>query len=150
MNKKQHKQLLFQVMNEIGIIQQLVTTEFNRRLPENLHVSHFSVINHLVRLGDGRTPHQLSSAFQITRATMTNTLTKLSGRGFIEIRSNPEDGRSKLVYLTDEGRAFRDRAVEAVDPYLDLMDREFGIERMQAMLPTLQELRAFLDDNRSE
>ena len=76
MDKKTRKQLLFQGMNEIGIIQQLATTEFNRRLPDDLHVSHFSVINHLCRLGDGRTPLRIANAFQVTKATMTNVIKK--------------------------------------------------------------------------
>ena len=55
---------LFELFNEIGIVQQLATTTFNRVLPDGLHVAHFSVINHLVRLGDGRTPAAIASAFR--------------------------------------------------------------------------------------
>jgi DNA-binding MarR family transcriptional regulator len=149
LEKKTRKQLLFQVLNEIGIIQQLATTEFNRRLPEGLHVSHFSVINHLCRLGDGRTPLRLARAFQVTKATMTNTLTRLSARGLIEIRDNPADGRSKLVFLTSKGRAFQKRAIAALEPVLELMDRNLDLEKIIQMRPTLQELREFLDSNRS-
>ena len=78
MDKKARRQRWFELLNEIGIIQQLAVTEFNRRLPEGLHVSHFSVINHLCRLGDGRTPLEIARAFQVTKPTMTNTLAKLS------------------------------------------------------------------------
>lgn len=143
------RQQLFQLLNEIGIIQQLSTAEFNRRMPEGLHVSHFSVLNHLSRLGDGRTPVRIAAAFQVTKATMTNTLSKLSARGFIEIRSNPDDGRSKLVYLTPDGREFQKRALAAVGPVLDQINEKLDVDTILGILPKLQELREFLDVSRS-
>ncbi len=150
MNKNQRKQALFQLFNEVGIIYQLSTTLFNRRLPEGLHVSHFSVINHLCRLGDGCTPLALASAFQVTKATMTNTLNKLSGRGFIEVKPNPEDGRSKLVYLTVKGRDFREKAIQELAPTMDVLDKDLELERLLKILPELQELREYLDSHREE
>ena len=148
MNRKSRKQKVFQVLNEIGIIQQLATTEFNRKMPDGLHISHFGVINHLCRLGDGRTPLRLADAFQVTKATMTNTLTKLSARGLIEIRANPADGRSKLVFLTCKGRAYQKSAIAALEPALELMDQKLDLEKIIEILPTLRKLREFLDHNR--
>lgn len=149
MDDETRRQQLFQLLNEIGIIQQLSTAEFNRRMPEGLHVSHFSVLNHLSRLGDGRTPVRIAAAFQVTKATMTNTLSKLSARGFIEIRSNPDDGRSKLVYLTPDGREFQKRALAAVGPVLDQINEKLDVDTILGILPKLQELREFLDVSRS-
>ncbi len=148
MDKETRKQCLFQVLTEIGIIQQLSATEFNRRLPEGLHISHFGVINHLCRLGDGCTPVNLANAFQVTKPTMTNTLAKLSARGLIEIKNNPKDGRSKLVSLTPKGRKFRDKSIASLAPTLEQMDQELDLEKLIHMLPVLQELRAYLDNNR--
>lgn len=149
MDEQSQKQVLFQVFNEIGIIQQLAVTEFHRRMPEGLHVSHFSVINHLCRLGDGRTPMSIAQAFQVTKATMTNTLIKLSARGFIEVRENPADGRSKLVYLTETGRSFQEKAIAALDPVLSKMTDELDVDRIAGILPALEQLRSYMDNNRS-
>ena len=148
MDRATRRLRLFELFNEIGIIQQLASSEFNRRLTDGLHVSHFSVINHLCRLGDGRTPLQLARAFQVTKPTMTNTLGKLSASGLVEIRANPEDGRSKLVFLTDDGRDFRDRAIATLFPLLDKLDEHFGAETAESVLPTLRRLRTYLDENR--
>lgn len=148
MNKKARRQVWFELFNEIGIIQQLAVTEFNRRLPEGLHVSHFGVINHLCRLGDGRPPHRIARAFQVTKPTMTNTLVKLSARGLIELRDNPDDGRSKLVFLTDAGRAFRDQAIGTLDPLLDELDAALRTETAEDPLPALRALRVYLDKRR--
>ena len=148
MDKEIRKQRLFQVLTEIGIIQQLSATVFNRQLPEGLHISHFGVINHLCRLGDGRTPVELASSFQVTKPTMTNTLITLTARRLIEIKNNPDDGRSKLVFLTPEGRTFRDRSIAALEPFMARMDQEFDLEKLTDIQPVLQELREYLDDNR--
>jgi lipopolysaccharide export system permease protein len=68
---------LFALLNEIGIIEQLARNRFERAQPDGLRLPHFAVLNHLVRLGDGRTPGQIARAFQLTKATMTNTLQRL-------------------------------------------------------------------------
>ncbi|MGH1350934.1 MAG: MarR family winged helix-turn-helix transcriptional regulator [Methyloligellaceae bacterium] len=150
MNENQRKQGLFQLFNEVGIIYQLATTIFNRRLPDGLHISHFSVINHMCRLGDGCTPLALANAFQVTKATMTNTLNKLSARKFIEIRPNPEDGRSKLVYLTKAGRDFSEIAVQGLAPTLEQLDKDLDLEELLKILPQLRTLREYLDTHREE
>jgi DNA-binding MarR family transcriptional regulator len=67
----------------------------------------------------------------------------------IEIRDNPADGRSKLVFLTSEGRAFQKRGIATLEPVLALMDQNLDMEKVIGMLPTLRELREYLDNNRS-
>lgn len=146
----QAKQHLFQVFNEIGIINQLAVAAFNRRMPLGLHVSHFSVINHLVRLGDERTPMNIAEAFQVTKATMTHTLTILSRHELIEIKPNPKDGRSKLVYLTAKGRRFQQEAIVTMAPMFDLADQHLNLEEIIQIIPQLQQLRIFLDENRGD
>ena len=44
------------VLNEIGIISQLSRAKLESRLNDGLTQHHFGALNHLVRLGDGRTP----------------------------------------------------------------------------------------------
>ena len=143
MDKETRRQRLFELFNEIGIIEQLATSEFNRRLPDGLHVSHFAVINHMCRLGDGDTPAKIAQAFQVTKPTMTNTLAKLSARGFIDVRDNPKDGRSKLVYLTDQGRAFQSEAIEMLYPacWTQLVHEARCRQSVLEVVPALRELR---------
>lgn len=148
MDTKDKRKLTFQFFNEIGIIQQLATTAFNRQLPDGLHVSHFSILNHLIRLGDGRTPQSLSDAFQVTKGTMTHTLGALSKRSFIRLEPHPSDGRSKVVFLTDQGRDFHAGAIDSLAPLMELMEHKFNLDDLAEMLPKLQEIRAVLDQHR--
>ncbi len=138
----------FAFFNEVGIINQLATSAFNRRLPDGLHLSHFSVLNHLVRLGDGRTPLSLSNAFQVTKGTMTHTLATLRKRGFVRFASHETDGRSKLVFLTDQGRAFREQAILSLDSAFQVLDDKLDLQDLETMLPRLSEIRRVLDENR--
>ena len=147
MDEKQRR-TAFAFFNEVGIINQLATSAFNKRLPDGLHISHFSVLNHLVRLGDGKTPLSLANAFQVTKGTMTHTLTTLRTRGFVRFASHETDGRSKLVYLTDKGRAFREQAIVSLDSAFQALDDVLDIRDLETMLPQLTELRRVLDEKR--
>jgi DNA-binding MarR family transcriptional regulator len=139
---------IFVFFNEIGIIAQLSSTMFNRSLPDGLSVAHFSILNHLVRLGDGRTPIELASAFQVTKATMSHSIDVLLQRGFIRVEKHPGDGRSKLVFLTKAGRAFRERAIVKATGALAGLVSELDTDALADMLPRLRAVRQVLDRNR--
>lgn len=144
----ENRKLLFQFFNEVGIIQQLSSTLFNKRLPDGLHVSHFSVLNHFVRLGDGRTPLALARAFQVTKGTMTHTLSELEKRGFIRLEPNQQDGRSKLVFITDAGRTYHRQAIANLEPLIERFQGKLDFDTMTEILPHLSKIRQVLDENR--
>ncbi len=138
---------LFQVLNEIAIVSQLSTAVFEARLPEGVLVSHFSVLNHLTRVGDGATPLALARAFQVPKTTMTHTLSGLVARNWVDMRPNPDDGRSKRVWLTPEGRAFRNEAIDRLAPDLARISAALpGLA--DDVLPGLIKLRSWLDADR--
>lgn len=140
----------FAFFNEIGIIGQLSRALFEARLPDGLLTAHFSVVNHMVRLGDGRTPLELATAFQVPKTTMTHMIAVLERHGFIDIRPNPADGRSKCVFLTDTGRAFREDAMRLLAPDIDRMAQVIDGDTVAALLPELERIRRYLDENRPE
>jgi DNA-binding MarR family transcriptional regulator len=139
---------VFQFFNEIGIINQLATDIFQSNMPDGLHISHFSVLNHLVRLGDGVTPLSISNAFQVTKGTMTNTLSVLSKRSLVHIAPHETDGRSKVVFLTDEGRAFQKQAIESLFPAIQQLDEKMDWARVVELIPELERVRKILDEDR--
>lgn len=141
---------IFQFFNEVAIISQLSTTLMNRQLPDGLHLSHFGVLNHLTRLGDGKTPLSIANAFQVTKGNMTNTLTKLSNKGYIRLAPHAKDGRSKLVFMTDEGRVFHKHAMESLMPTIEKLSGKLNVEAMMKMVPDLAAVRQVLDENRED
>jgi len=140
--------LAFVLLNEIGIVNQLSSARFEALLPKGLNRSQFAVLNNFARLGGTRTPAQLADAFQVTRGAMTNTLKRLEDKGCVKIATNNADGRSKEVSMTAKGRRLREAAVAATEPELASMIAAMGADQIEQALPFLQQLRAWLDDNR--
>ena len=108
----------FVLLNEIGIIEQLARARFEALQADGLLLPHFTLLNHLVRVGDGRSPVAIARALQLAKGAITNTLQRLEARGLVRVEPDPEDGRGKRVFLTAAGRQRRDAAVAAVAPAL--------------------------------
>ncbi|MDJ0922358.1 MAG: MarR family transcriptional regulator [Henriciella sp.] len=142
--------ILFQVFNEIGIINQLSSTWFAKRLAPDLNLSEFGVLNHFVRLGGAKSPSRLARAFQMTKPSMTAILGKLSAKGYVEVVSSQKDRRQKLVTITSEGRAARERGIKALVPVAGELQSKLKMDDVSKILPTLTLLREVLDEARNE
>jgi DNA-binding MarR family transcriptional regulator len=103
------------------------------------------VLNWFVRVDDQATPGRLARAFQVTGGAMTNTLSKLSAKGFVSVEPDPASGRSKIVRLTPAGRRARDEAIAALGEDLSAFLDAFSEARLTKAMPLLREARAFLD-----
>lgn len=133
------------LFGELFMADQLARTRVSKALPRGMELSHFSVLNHLARVQDERTPGQLARAFHVTRGAMTNTLAKLEMAGHIHIRPDWDDARQKFVGLSPSGRSARDAAVQAVAPLIAEVVRALGADRVRAVIPVLRELRVRLE-----
>ncbi len=131
---------------ELFIADQLARSRITRLLPRGMELSQFSVLNHLARLGEERTPAQLARAFHVTRGAMTNTLAKLAWAGHIHIRPDWDDARQKFVAISPAGRAARDEAVLSISPLISDVVQVLGPDRVRSVLPVLRELRVRLED----
>lgn len=119
-----------------------------QHMPDGLIAPHFAVLNHLTRVGEGCTPMDMARAFQVPKTSMTHTLSGLERRQLIDMRPNPADGRSKLVCLTEKGRALRAQILQDLAPAFGHLATGFDKQRLAEILPVLTELRVFLDENR--
>lgn len=57
----------------------------------------------VIRHFPGITPSQLEPILMIERPSVTSLLKGMENKGFILWKDHPQDGRSKLIYLTDTG-----------------------------------------------
>jgi DNA-binding MarR family transcriptional regulator len=133
------------LFGELFMADQLARNRISKALPKGMELSHFSVLNHLARAGEERTPAQLAKAFHVTRGAMTNTLARLEWAGHVHIRPDWDDARRKFVAISPSGRAARDAAVQSVAPLIAEVVDALGAERVRAVLPVLRELRARLE-----
>jgi len=139
---------VFEFFRSINIIQSLSQARVEQALPGEMLLSHFGVLNHLSVPDREPTPAELADSFQVKRPSMTNTINKLERMGFVRVRPDPTDGRSKRVSITTAGVKAHLAARNAMPPvFRDLVD-EFGVEAFVALLPQLQAIKQFLDTHR--
>lgn len=139
---------IFGFFNEIGIISQLSNALLAKVLPQGIHPSHFAILNHMSKRGDGNTPVRIANAMQVTKATMTHSLNVLEARGYVITRPSPEDARSKTVHLTVEGRDFVREAAKAVTTRFADLIGEREMDAIRTAMPSLITMRKHLDENR--
>jgi len=139
---------LFTFFNEIGIINQLSSSLFQKRLADGVTIAQFSVLSHLCRVKDGQTPLVLASAFQVPKTSMTHTLSGLEKRGLVEVKPNKEDGRSKCIWITESGREFRDQSIAALAQDMMRLAPHLDLEEMINTIPILEKVRTVLDADR--
>lgn len=138
----------FVLLNEIGIIEQLARNRFESLQPDGLLLPHFTLLNHLVRIGDGRSPVAIARALQLAKGAITNTLQRLEARGLVRVEPDPADGRAKRVFLTEAGRARREAAIAAVAPALAEATAALGPAAMAETIDRLRTVRERLDRDR--
>jgi DNA-binding MarR family transcriptional regulator len=134
---------------ELFMADQLARGRVSRVLPKGMELSHFSVLNHLVRTPGEKTPAQLARAFHVTRGAMTNTLARLEWAGHVHIRPDWDDARRKFVSISPAGRSAYDAALAAIAPMLAEVVRGVGEARVRAVLPVLRDLRNQLGEDSS-
>ncbi len=145
MSDSKNQAVVFNFFTELGIIDQLVQSALERALPDGLRMAHFGVLTHFISQGGQQSPTHLANAFQVTKGAMTNTLNRLSTRDLVNIISDPEDGRAKLVSITKEGKAMHARAVGSITPMMYEMLAPVEVEEFATALPFLTRLREVLD-----
>ena len=140
--------LYFDFFTEIGILQQLTRATLESVLPEGIIQPHFTVLDHLERVSDGRTPLDLARAFQVPKTSISHTLAGLERHGLVRLAPNPRDKRSKLVWITEEGRALRAGTAAGLAQLLGEFARAFPPEQVADLGPVLARMRAWLDAER--
>ncbi|MBP9952554.1 MAG: MarR family transcriptional regulator [Cypionkella sp.] len=147
--QERSEDLAVALFGELFMADQLARNRISKALPRGMELSHFSVLNHLARVNDERSPAQLARTFHITRGAMTNTLAKLEWAGHVHIRPDWDDARRKFVAISPSGRAARDAAVQVISPLINDVVVALGADRVRAVLPVLRELRIRLEHDES-
>ena len=121
------------------------------RLSELLRPLDLSVAQHevLAKLlsRDGITQQELAGRLLVTKGNVTGLLKRLEERGLVERRSDPDDARKNLVYLTRRGRALEVKALavqhELIDEVFDVLEPDEVASLLDMMERMGDRLRAF-------
>lgn len=133
--------LAIALFSEMFMADQLARARLARALPKGMELSHFTVLNHLVRAREERTPAQLARAFHVTRGAMTNTIGKLEWAGHVHVRPDWDDARRKFISISPSGLRARDAAISAITPIVADVVESIGAANIRAVLPILREMR---------
>ena len=139
--------LSFRIVNWIGIIDQLASTEANRVLrPLGLQLPQFVLLNHFShRPDEARTVTTIARALQQPQPGVTKNVQKLVAKGWLRERANGGDGRSKLLVLTQAGAAKHRTAVAALSPGLERAFAAWSETDRRAMFALLDRLKVWFD-----
>jgi len=66
-------------------------------------------------IGKACTPGQIVEKLALSKQTVNSTLDTLEARGFVSRQRDTVDQRSRIVSLTDEGRAYAEELLGALD-----------------------------------
>ena len=134
------------LFSEVFMADQLARNRLSRALPKGMEISHFSVLNHLARSNEEKTPAQLARLFHVTRGAMSNTLGRLEWAGHIHVRPDWDDARRKMISISPSGRRAREAALAAIAPILRDTVSEIGADRVRQALPIIREMRVRMED----
>jgi DNA-binding MarR family transcriptional regulator len=117
-----------------------ITQRYERALaPSGVKATQFPI---LVALGPGEpiplTP--LADGLAIDRTTLTRNLRILEGRGLVAVAGVREDGRMRMVSITDEGLRVLAHALELWRAAQGDVVDAFGQARLRALLGDLSDL----------
>lgn len=138
-----------QLFLEIGILNQLISAEMLQVLQPDLSISEFALLNHCVRNDEVTTLSRLAKIFQVSKPSMTATVSKLLTKNYVEILANPKDQRQKLVKVTKEGEEIRLHALKATKPITERLVLKFRDTDFENTLSQLGEVRRYLDESRN-
>jgi DNA-binding MarR family transcriptional regulator len=103
----------------------------------------------LAQLSDapGMTQQALAERLMVTKGNVCGLIDRMSERGFVQRRSDPEDRRANLLFVTDLGREVAEQAIPAyaqfVREHLAVLDES----EQRALEALLRKVEASLDDH---
>lgn len=97
----------------------------------------------------GGTPStSLGPKMGIEPTSLSRTLNKLEDRGFIERVPNPEDGRSVLVTLTDDGLKMRNISKETVLQFNTIITENIDPEKLKIFVEVIFDINRLISDKK--
>ena len=103
-----------------------------------LKTTQYSLLSHVLRLGPIR-PGALATAMTMDASTLTRNLKPMVAAGWLQMSAG-EDGRSRLVHITEAGRDKRAEAQCHWKAAQEDLNQVLGVERVRA-------IHALVDDS---
>ena len=113
----------------------------SRLKPYGLTVEQFQVMRSLEG-GRGMVQNEICEVVAKSPANMTRILDRLEKKGYLERRGNPEDRRSSLVFLMEEGIQLMDRVKSEISDFEDKVTRGLTDGQLQDLKDGLKKIQS--------
>jgi len=107
-----------------------------------LKTTQYSLLTYVLRFGPLR-PGELAQGLKLTASTLTRNLKPLVDAGWVALSAGT-DARSRLVSLTDAGRAKREEARHHWRAAQDALNAQLGASRVLALHNMIEEAMGIL------
>jgi MarR family transcriptional regulator, multiple antibiotic resistance protein MarR len=114
------------------------------RTAHGIVTSQFEFLRYL-RDHEGARVADLAAEFAVGVGAISKSMDRLEKRGWVTRRPNPEDRRSAILVLTDDGRALADAAEQNFQGRLDQILAAAATPELAGAAGTLAALRAVLE-----
>lgn len=108
----------------------------------------YALLSHVVKLGPIR-PGDLARRLQMDASTLTRNLQPMVAQGWLVVGAG-DDARSRLVDVTDAGRAKRTEGQRAWKSAQTSLNQKLGLEQVTALHALLDASMAALDEAATE
>ena len=135
-----------QVFTEIGMIEHHLRASVSEHLLPGMTYTHFEVLSHFTRYGDGATPAELAQAMMMTKGAITAVLQRMEGLELVAVLADAADRRKKRVRLTRKGAQAYQTILKAMKPKTEALREGFTEQEFRAVLPFLRALNSFLQE----
>jgi DNA-binding MarR family transcriptional regulator len=125
----------FKLRQLVRRVSQLYDAEVGKA---GLKTTRYSLLSHVLRLGPIR-PGDLAASMTMDASTLTRNLKPMLAAGWLQMSAG-DDGRSRLVHITDAGRDKRAEAQRHWKAAQEGLNQLLGVERVRA-------LHALVDDS---
>ena len=125
----------FKLRQLVRRVSQLYDAEVGKA---GLRTMQYSLLSHVLRLGPIR-PGDLAASMTMDASTLTRNLKPMLAAGWLQMSAG-DDGRSRLVHITDAGRDKRGEAQRHWKAAQEGLNQLLGVERVRA-------LHALVDDS---
>jgi DNA-binding MarR family transcriptional regulator len=115
---------------------------------DDIRVAHGAVFRYIAA-GGSRITH-LAARAGMTKQSMAELVGYLQSRGYVRITPDPQDGRSRLVTLTERGEAVFQALAEASYGFEAQCEGLIGVDKWRQFKTTLYDLVAALDPLRED
>jgi DNA-binding MarR family transcriptional regulator len=109
----------------------------------NLTHAQFDVLAQL-KQHPGSSQQELSEFLLVTKGNVCGLIDRMSARGLVERRSDPNDRRVNLLHLTERGQELADRVVPALEDHVRLQFSVLSLSEMRELNASLRNLDRLL------